>query len=133
MPWGYAFPRDVGDSIVKRLVMHGVVVEEITQSSDANVAEFTIDSTSTAAQPFQRHRERHIDGSWGTAGSRSLPNGTYVVRTGQPLGILAMYLLEPSSDDGFVDWNVLDPWANQRVFPVVRIVQPAPLRLRPIS
>jgi len=132
IPWAYAFPRDVGDSIVRRLVMHGVIVEELTQPSDANVAEFTIDSTSTAAQPFQRHRERRIDGSWGSPGSRSLASGSYIVRTGQPLGILAMYLLEPSSDDGFVDWNVLDPWAGQRVFPVVRIVQAVQARLRPI-
>lgn len=132
IPWAYAFPRDVGDSIVKRLVMHGVLVEELTEPLEASVAEFTIDSTSLAAQPFQRHRERRIDGSWGASGSRSLPTGTYIVRTGQPLGILAMYLLEPSSDDGFVDWNVLDPWATQRAFPVVRIVQPVQARLRPI-
>jgi hypothetical protein len=43
-----------------------------------------------------------------------------------------MYLLEPSSDDGFVDWNVLDPWASERTYPVVRIVQPLQARLRPI-
>ena len=132
VPWAYAFPRDVGDSLVRRLVMHGVVVEELTQAVDANVAEFRVDSTSLATRPFQGHRERRIDGSWDTGASRSVPVGTYVVRTGQPLGILAMYLLEPASDDGFVDWNVLDPWATQRVFPVVRIVQPIPARLRPI-
>jgi hypothetical protein len=54
------------------------------------------------------------------------------VRVGQPLGILAIYLLEPSSDDGFVTWNVLDPWATERNFPVVRIVQRVQARLRPI-
>ena len=59
--------------------------------------------------------------------------GTYLVRTAQPLGVLAMYLLEPASDDGFVDWNVLDPWVNGRTFPVVRIVQRVQARLRPPS
>ena len=133
MPFAYAFPRDVGDSLVRRLVMHGVVVEELERPLDASVAAFTIDSSTTAAQPFQKHRERHLAGSWGTPEARSLPVGTYIVRTAQPLGILAMYLLEPASDDGFVDWNVLDPWANDRTFPVVRIVQRVQARLRPTS
>ena len=133
MPFAYAFPRDVGDSVVRRLVMHGVLVEELEQPLDASVAAFAIDSSTTAAQPFQKHRERHIAGSWGAPASRSLPVGMYIVRTAQPLGVLAMYLLEPASDDGFVDWNVLDPWANERTFPVVRIVQRVQARLRPIS
>jgi hypothetical protein len=32
--------------------------------------------------------------------------GTYIVRVAQPLGVLAMYLLEPESDDGIVAWDV---------------------------
>jgi dipeptidyl-peptidase-4 len=133
MPFAYAFQREVGDSILRRLVMHGVVVEELQQPLDASVATFTIDSSTTSAQPFQKHRERHLAGSWGAPESRTLPVGTYIVRTAQPLGILAMYLLEPASDDGLVDWNVLDPWANDRTFPVVRIVQRVQARLRPTS
>ena len=132
MPFAYAFPRDVGDSLVRRLVMHGILVEELQQPLDASVATFTIDSSTTAAQPFQKHHERHLAGSWDAPAPRTLPVGTYIVRTAQPLGILAMYLLEPASDDGFVDWNVLDPWVTDRTFPVVRIVQRVQARLRPI-
>jgi hypothetical protein len=131
MPWGYAFPREVGDSLLKRLVMHGVAAEVLGDPAEASVATFTIDSTSTATQAFQRHNERRLFGNWGAPSRRSLSAGTIVVRTGQPLGILAMYLLEPLSDDGFVDWNVLDPWASEHTFPVVRIVQPLQARLRP--
>jgi len=131
VPFAYAFPADVGDSVVRRLVMHGVAVDRLEQPVDASISVFTIDSTSVAVRPFQQHRERRIDGSWGAPETRTLPAGTIVVRTGQPLGILAIYLLEPSSDDGFVDWNILEPWANDRTFPVVRIVQPVLARLRP--
>ena len=111
--------------------MHGVLVDRLDQPLDASVATFTIDSSSTASQQFQKHNERHLVGAWGAPATRSLPAGTFVVRLGQPLGILAMYLLEPASDDGFVDWNILDPWASEHTFPVVRIVQPVPARLRP--
>jgi hypothetical protein len=55
-----------------------------------------------------------------------------VVRSGQPLGILATYLLEPESDDGFATWNVLDAFIERgREYPVVRIVQPVRAPLRP--
>ena len=131
MPYAYAFPRELADSVLKRLVMHGIVAEVLADPAEASVASFTIDSTSTATQAFQKHHERRISGSWGAPATRTLPAGTIVVRTGQPLGILATYLLEPESDDGFVDWNVLDPWASQATFPVVRIVQPLQARLRP--
>jgi hypothetical protein len=112
--------------------MHGVTVEQLEQPLDASVATFTVDSTSTAAQPFQKHLERRLSGTWGAPAPRSLSPGTYIVRVGQPLGILAAYLLEPASDDGFVDWNVLDPWIGEHSFPVVRIVQRVQARLRPI-
>ena len=39
---------------------------------------------------------------------RDFPAGTLVVRTAQPLGNLAAYLLEPESDDGLIVWNAFD-------------------------
>ena len=132
-PFAYAFPRDVGDSLVKRLVMHGVLVDQLDRPLETPVTTFTIDSTSVAAQPFQKHRERRLFGTWGASNPRTLPEGTYLVRTGQPLGILAIYLLEPLSDDGFVDWNVLDAWANEHTYPVVRIVHPVRAQLHPVT
>jgi len=38
----------------------------------------------------------------------TFPAGTFLVRTDQPLARLAFYLLEPRSDDGLIDWNVLE-------------------------
>ena len=133
MPYAYVFPRDVGDSLVRRLATHGVLVDELEQPLDASAQSFAIDSASRAARPFQGHTERRVYGTWSAAAARSFPAGSYVVRTGQPLGILAVYLLEPASDDGFADWNVLDPFVTGREFPVVRIVQPVQARLRPVS
>ena len=50
-----------------------------------------------------------------------IAQGTSVVPTGQPLGSLVVYLLEPRSDDGLLTWNffddVLKPGSD---FPVVR-------------
>ena len=42
------------------------------------------------------------------AAERQLPAGTVRVDMTQPLARLAFYLIEPRSDDGLVDWNILD-------------------------
>jgi hypothetical protein len=56
---------------------------------------------------FEGHRPSVVEGRWvphaGETGA-----GWYVVRTAEPLGVLAAYLLEPASEDGVVTWNLLD-------------------------
>jgi hypothetical protein len=63
-----------------------------------------------------------LEGRWVTD-SLTLERGTRVIRAGQPLGILALYLLEPQSDDGLATWNFLDPWisAGGR-YPIARVM-----------
>ena len=57
--------------------------------------------------PFQGHYMTRISGKFETV-SRTFPKGTWLVRTAQPLGNLAAYLLEPQSNDGLVIWNFFD-------------------------
>ena len=56
----------------------------------------------------------------------------YVVRAAQPLGILALYLLEPQSDDGLVTWNFTDPWLRSGQFPILRVVERITVPLRQV-
>ena len=64
---------------------------------------------------------------------REFPAGTVVVRTGQPLGNLICYLLEPASDDGLFYWNGFDRYLvpqRGRGFdkcPVFRLLTPVTL------
>jgi hypothetical protein len=53
---------------------------------------------------------------------RELPAGTLKIEMTQPLARLAFYLLEPRSDDGLVDWNLLDEalGPEAKVYPIVR-------------
>ena len=73
-----------------------------------------------------------LGGHWEASDSLILEAGTYVVRAGQPLGILALYLLEPQSDDGFVTWNLMDQWLTAAAsrYPIARIVDRIPVPLR---
>jgi hypothetical protein len=61
---------------------------------------------------------------------KEFAEGTCIVRTGQPLGSLAAYLLEPMADDSFLFWNFFDrylvpQWGRRYYpYPVYRIFNP---------
>jgi len=60
--------------------------------------------------------------------------GDVLVRTDQVLGTLAVYLLEPESDDGLATWNLLDTALRRGAeFPVARLasIPRGPRRLVP--
>ena len=50
-----------------------------------------------------------------------VPVGSFAVPMNQPLARLAFYLIEPRSDDGLVDWNLLDEaLKDAKVYPILR-------------
>jgi hypothetical protein len=55
--------------------------------------------------------------------SREFPAGTLYVPTAQRAGTLAVYLLEPHSDDGFCRWQFLDGMITVgELYPIHRVV-----------
>ena len=61
----------------------------------------------TAPRPFQKHNVVTLEVK-AKANRRTIKAGTVVVKTAQPLGRLAAYLLEPTSEDGLTTWNFFD-------------------------
>ena len=54
--------------------------------------------------------------------SATFPAGTLIVRTAQRTGTLAVYLLEPQSDDGFTRWEFLDSHLKVgELYPIHRV------------
>lgn len=107
-------------AVLELLAAHGITVERLASSRVSPLERFTIDSVIRAARPFEGHREERVTGSWSTA-TESIPAGSYFVPTDQPLGRLAVYLLEPESDDGLVTWNHFPGLVRGSVAPVARI------------
>lgn len=121
VPAAYAIPPE-RDDIVRALRMHGVIVERTVAPVEAAVTAFTVDSISHAKRPFQGHNETTLHGRWLAPRTATLVAGTYLVPTAQSLGAVAVYLLEPESDDGLVTWNTLDGVLHDGAeFPVVRV------------
>lgn len=105
-PWGYAIAAS-DTAAINLARLHGIEMSRLNAEWRGNAGpQFTADSTVVAPQPFEGHRLVRLAGRWESGRTVTLAAGTYVVRVGQPLGVLAMYLLEPESDDGLVAWDV---------------------------
>jgi hypothetical protein len=119
-PVAYAFTTPV-PRVLENLRLHGIALETLAQPRSATVEEYTIVSASPASRAFQGHVLLSAEATAHTK-ALELPAGTTIVPTNQPLGTLAVYLLEPESEDGLLTWNFFDEWATQgSTFPVVRI------------
>lgn len=109
LPAAYLLPGD-DSAAVRLLERHGVRAERLAQPRRVRAERFQIDSVVLEPRPFQGHLESRLTGRW-TAVERTVPAGAWVVPTAQPLGVLAAYLLEPRSDDGFATWSAPAPGA----------------------
>lgn len=116
--------------VIENLLQHGLRVDALTRDVDLEIESFGIAEVEAGERPFQGHYLNRASGEWRTE-KRRFPEGTICVRVGQPLGRLAVYLLEPESSDGLLAWNFFDRhltagqwrpgWA---VYPVYRLMDP---------
>jgi hypothetical protein len=123
--------RGVPTAIAQQLARHGIQIDELSAPARVTVERFVIDSVRQAERAFQGHRETVISGRIEEA-SVDAPAGALVVRTGQKLGPLVFYLLEPESDDGLTTWNVVDAALSPgAAHPVLKVVPGQRLQTRP--
>ncbi|MFQ5629613.1 MAG: M14 family metallopeptidase [bacterium] len=105
---------------IELLDAHGIRYSKLTSEKVVKFEQFRIDSIRTAARAFQKHRQATLFGAYESS-EGSLPEGTVVVPVDQPLGRLAFYLLEPRSDDGLANWNLMGESIKQaKYFPIQR-------------
>ncbi len=136
-PYGYliAAPQTDGDvqlsaAIVKvreNLQRHGIKVDEMREDLELDISTFTITNVKQEARKFQDHVLASVEAE-PTAATRRIYAGSLLIRTGQPLGNLAAYLLEPTSQDGLTTWNFFDDSLQVGgEFTVLRLEKSAPI------
>jgi hypothetical protein len=126
-PAAYLVPANL-TGLLHKLADHGVRTMVLQRNTTLAIEEFVIDSAPQAAREFQQHRERTVFGAYRTS-QQDVPAGTVIVPIDQPLGRLVFTLLEPRSDDGLANWNVLDEALEQGgPYPVLRTHRPVPGR-----
>ncbi len=120
----YLFQREKGMQVVlDKLLAHGITVEELTAPATLEVKVFRIEDVTKKQKLFEGHHQVILRGNY-EGQKLELPQGTLLVRTTQPLGILAAYLLEPESEDGLVTWNFLDSFLEKgKVYPIYKLTK----------
>ena len=120
-PAAYYVPADL-TPVVDLLAAHGVDGAPLDSQTAITAEQFVITSSSLADRALEGHRERTVEGAWEPV-ERTVPAGTLVVPVDQPLGRLVFALLEPRSDDGAVNWNLLDAQVEAgSVYPILRVM-----------
>jgi murein tripeptide amidase MpaA len=114
---------------VEALKAHGIAVETVTEDATVPAESYRVKKTTVARSPFQGHRTvDQVDVEKIELQFAAKP-GTFVVRTNQPLGNLAVYLLEPQAEDGLATWNYFDDGLDaDAIFPVRRVVKDVALK-----
>ena len=96
-------------SVLNNLKAHGIRIEKLTEDVEIEVLRFKINELKGANSPNQGHYNTNIKGEY-IAEKNHFAAGTIIIKTGQPLGNLAAYLLEPEADDGLLSWNFFDKY-----------------------
>jgi hypothetical protein len=122
LPAAYLLPA-ADTTLVNLLRAHGIALirtngqYDTTRGFDA----FTVDSIGRAPRVFQGHHEIRLSGRWAPGAPPASQGPWYFVDMHQPLALLAAYLLDPESEDGFTTWNLFDAsLAVGQPYPVMR-------------
>lgn len=107
-PPSYLIPAQ-WSPIAERLAQQGIAVERLDQATTLRAERYRLPDAELDADstPFEG-RARYTSGQPETETVEvTLPAGSYRVDTDQPLGTLAVLLLEPQSPDSYFQWGYL--------------------------
>lgn len=90
--------------VIERLARHGIQMERITSPVEVEVEMYRMHEPKLARRPFEGHV--NVTGkAMVETKKRQYPPGSVRIVTDQPLGDLAVVLLEPDSPDSFLQWG----------------------------
>src|SRR5262249_51878424 len=92
-PYAYLYTAPF-QNVTENLQWHGIDVEELREDIELDVEAYRVDKVSHSIRPFQKHSLVTVEAT-ARKEARRVPAGTVLVRTAQPAGTLAAYLLEP--------------------------------------
>ena len=134
----FAYLITTMDPVITGLLkVHGIKTEELVTDSKLEVQQFDITDLKGSDRLNQGHYTNTITGKF-SDGPVTFPAGTIVVRTAQPLGNVAAYLLEPQSNDGMVFWNFFDrylvpQWGKgYNQYPVYKVLNKTDIITKPV-
>jgi dipeptidyl aminopeptidase/acylaminoacyl peptidase len=132
-PYAYLFPARYAKA-VENLQRHGITVEELREDIELDVETYRVEKVIQGATlRFEKLSTVVVEAAAARKEAKLVPAGTILVRTAQPLGALAVFLLEPETEDGLVTWKFFDDGlAEGKDFPVLRLPAKVPITAGPV-
>ena len=118
IPAAYVFGSEFG-KVVELMRRQGIAVQKTSASWTGSAASFVVDSV-IHTRFFEGHCGMLLEGNWAAPAADTVAAGSFVVSTNQRFGMLAAFLLDPSSEDGYTAWNFFDAG--------IKAHAPAPIR-----
>ena len=120
IPATYVFGSEFS-KVVDLMRRQGIAVQKTTAPWVGAASRFMVDSVAPA-RFFEGHCGMLLDGAWAAPVADTIAAGSFMVATNQRFGMLAAFLLEPASEDGYTAWNFFDAGIKAHaVAPVKRL------------
>ncbi len=103
-PAAYWVPASRAD-IIAKLQLHGLQMEILEKPASVNVELYRLDSSHLATTPFEGRVRLEVETASLETQTRVYAAGSARIPTDQPLGDLAILLLEPFGEDSFLQWG----------------------------
>lgn len=124
-PYAYLIPPAFTKAI-ETLQRHGVSAEELREDIEVDVEVYRVDKLARERNTFSG-ANLTLDVT-PRKEARRVEAGTLLVKTDQPLGTLAAFILEPQSLDSLATWGLFDAQlAEGKDYPVLRLPAAAPI------
>lgn len=117
-------------AVIETLKNHGIIVERIRKSLQADVENFVIKKVELDKQLYQGNVFVKVEGEYMEKPGVAIPEGAYYISMRQPLARLLPVMLEPGSEDSLLTWGffnrvLVSQWGNQpQLYPVYRLRKP---------
>nr|WP_243637390.1 M14 family metallopeptidase [Parashewanella curva] len=121
-PSAYFIPPQ-WQQVIKRLQIHGIRMTRLAKPQTLHLRQYQFDAHKFANQSYEGHQRVNVSASLHKVTS-TLPAGTVKITTKQPLGDLAIMLLEPQSPDSFLQWGFFNPIFTRTEYMEAYAVEP---------
>ena len=123
IPAAYVVPANQ-KAVIENLLQHGVQLEKLSVAKRQTVTSYIITNFEQADREFQGHRVINAVTVETKSTKTTIPAGSVLVSTDQPLAALIVNLLEPEAADGLTAWNFFDAELKSGQYPIQRIERP---------
>ncbi|MFZ2491650.1 MAG: M14 family metallopeptidase [Thermoanaerobaculia bacterium] len=126
-PAAYWVPAAWGE-VIERIAAHGVRFERITEPREIDVEMYRIEEAKLAGEAFEGH-VRVTAKPVVEKRRETFPAGSIRIPTDQPLGTIAVMLLEPTSPDSFFQWGFFHSILNTTEYIEGYVMEPMAERM----